>query len=530
MDIHVSALAVGPCLADAHDARKIGYGDWQTDSEFASSLCRKLREWGVRPTVILEPTCGIGNFAAAALDVFADSVRAVYCIEINEEYMVVARSRLERMTHGGASSGGTDVELFFFNEDVFSADLNRVSLRSDDCLLIVGNPPWVTSSKLGSIRSANVPVKSNFRKLKGLDALTGSSNFDIAESISTRMISAFVGVCDVRFAMLIKSSVAKRLVEAQKGAGSCLNDVRHCPIDASREFGTSVDACMLYSRVAPGGGDGRAEVLDLASGDAARSYGWVNGKFVADVEKYVRSSNLDGRSQLEWRSGLKHDCAKVMELHLEGARLVNGLGEIVDVEEEYVFPLLKSSDIKVRETTQVRTFVLVPQRFVGEDTGRLRAAAPRLYGYLEAHAASFERRGSSIYVGKPKFSIFGIGEYSFAPYKVVVPGLGGGSPFSLVPPINGRSVMLDDTCYLLPFGGREIAAAFVEIFNSGVVRDFLEAVTFKGKRGISKSVLMRVDLEGVIDTLYRQGAISHSEYERASSALPSRSLAMPPVS
>lgn len=291
-----------------------------------------------------------------------------------------------------------------------------------------------------------------------------------------------------------------------------------------KRIGVSVDACMLYSRVVPGVGDGRAEVLDLASGDAVRSYGWVDGKFVADVEKYVGVSSIDGRSQLEWRSGLKHDCAKVMELHVEGARWVNGLGEIVDVEREYVFPLLKSSDIKAREVARVRAFVIVPQRFVGEDTGRLRTAAPRLYGYLEAHAALFERRGSSIYVGRPKFSIFGIGDYSFAPYKVVVPGLGGGSLFSLVPPIDGRSVMLDDTCYLLPFGDYETAAVFVEIFNSGVVRNFLEAVTFKGKRSISKSALMRVDLEGVIDRLWRQGVISRSEYERAMSALPSRFL------
>lgn len=96
----------------------------------------------------------------------------------------------------------------------------------------------MTSSKLGAIRSANAPVKSNFRKLKGLDALTGSSNFDIAESISARMISAFVGICDVRFAMLIKASVAKRLVEAQHGGTECLKDVKHCPIDASRELGS----------------------------------------------------------------------------------------------------------------------------------------------------------------------------------------------------------------------------------------------------------------------------------------------------
>ena len=50
-------------------------------------------------------------------------------------------------------------------------------------------------------------------------------------------------------------------------------------------------------------------------------------------------------------------------------------------------------------------------------------SAPRLWSYLQAHAGSFTNRKSSIYRGQPPFALFGIGPYSFAPFKVAIGGL-----------------------------------------------------------------------------------------------------------
>lgn len=47
--------------------------------------------------------------------------------------------------------------------------------------LILGNPPWTTNSKMGQIDGTNLPEKSNVDTLKGMDALTGKSNFDISK-------------------------------------------------------------------------------------------------------------------------------------------------------------------------------------------------------------------------------------------------------------------------------------------------------------------------------------------------------------
>lgn len=56
-------------------------------------------------------------------------------------------------------------------------------------LLVVGNPPWVTSAGLTGFGSINRPERRNLRNLGGLDALTGASNFDIAEYIWIKLIA-----------------------------------------------------------------------------------------------------------------------------------------------------------------------------------------------------------------------------------------------------------------------------------------------------------------------------------------------------
>jgi hypothetical protein len=79
--------------------------------------------------------------------------------------------------------------------------------------------------------------------------------------------------------------------------------------------------------------------------------------------------DIDGGSPYTWRSGLKHDASDIMELTLENGNCVNGLDQTVDIEPDFVFPLLKSSDLG-NGRTKPRRFVLVTQQSTGEDTRR----------------------------------------------------------------------------------------------------------------------------------------------------------------
>jgi hypothetical protein len=80
----------------------------------------------------------------------------------------------------------------------------------------------------------------------------------------------------------------------------------------------------------------------------------------------------------------------------------------------------------------------------------LQRSAPKAWQYLLANGAVLAKRGSSIYRNRPRFSIFGVGEYSFSPWKVAISGLYKKLEFVEVPPFRDRPVVLDDTCYFFP--------------------------------------------------------------------------------
>src|SRR5213593_2436707 len=67
------------------------YGDFQTPLSLARAVCQKLFGLGYRPEVLIEPTCGKGNFIIAALETFP-SIRQVFGLEIQERYVTECKA------------------------------------------------------------------------------------------------------------------------------------------------------------------------------------------------------------------------------------------------------------------------------------------------------------------------------------------------------------------------------------------------------------------------------------------------------
>ena len=99
------------------------------------------------------------------------------------------------------------------------------------------------------------------------------------------------------------------------------------------------------------------------------------------------SLHLEGEEQehYRWRSGIKHDCSKVMELYHTDVELKNGLGENVQIENTYIFPLLKSSNVASNKPKKNSRSVIVTQKIVGEDTQHIQKDAPKTWVYLKKH-------------------------------------------------------------------------------------------------------------------------------------------------
>lgn len=361
--------------------------------------------------------------------------------------------------------------------------------------MIIGNPPWVTNSELSALGSNNIPQKSNFKQLDGLDAITGKSNFDIAEFIILRMLKTF-STQKGTMAFVCKNTVIRNIVKELPKRHFKISDLKALGIDAKKEFGASCDASVFVTKLGKLSNNYVCETSLLESPNKnIRTFGWVNDKFVSDVNKYSSYMQLDGYSPLIWRSGIKHDCSKVLELIINNGDLVNGFGEKVGIENDLLYPVLKSSEIKGFEISECKRLMIVTQHKVNEGTSYIAINFPKTWNYLMSKIKYFEQRKSSIYKNRPKFSIFGVGDYSFMPYKVAISGLYKKPIFSLISPIYGKPVMLDDTCYFLSFESYKNALFSCSILNSKIVQDFLESLVFlDSKRVYTKDLLMRIGL------------------------------------
>jgi hypothetical protein len=465
-------------------------GDWQTPVGLAERvLARVLESMAAPPRTVVEPTCGEGAFLGAAARRLPGVELAGY--EIHQAYVDVAASKV-----GGA---GRSVR----RADFFLIDWERELAGMSGPILVIGNPPWVTSSALGAMGSANIPAKQNFKGLSGLDALTGKSNFDVSEWMILRLLGALSGR-EATLAMLCKSAVARRVVEHAARQRWPVLPGAVFRIDAGHHFDAAVDAVLFMCRLSPGAPVGSSSWPIHASLDDAEpegAFGVADGTLVADMDAYASTRALAGSSDPAWRSGIKHDCARVMELERRGAAWVNGMGEVVDVEPGYHYSLLKSSDVANGRSCSDRSLI-VPQRALGEDTTALRERAPKLWAYLSRHRDVLDGRKSSIYRGQPPFAVFGIGEYSFAPWKVAISGLYKRVRFCVVGPEERRPVMVDDTCYFLPFSNEPDARRAALALQSELAGQFFRGRVFwDAKRPINKAILQALDLDRLMHAL-----------------------------
>lgn len=476
------------------DLRQVEFGDFQTPDALAEQVVALLRARGVEPGSIVEPTCGLGSFLVASMRGFK-SARQIIGLEINPDYFAQADARILKEPR----RPGLDLR----RADFFSFDWPSVIRSLPEPVLLLGNPPWVTSSGLGAMGGTNLPEKSNFQGHQGLDAITGKGNFDIAEWILIKLLEAASGR-RATLAMLVKTSAARRVLIHAWRFKMPIQRAAMYEIDAAEHFDVGVSACLLVCDVGGEPGPAECDLFDLDKpAERISTFGFRDGGLVADARGYDRLRHLiaeEGREpEYRWRSGVKHDCSAVMELRGVGPdSFVNGLGEEVRLESDFVFPMMKGSDVASGRVGVGERWMIVPQRSTSDDTSRMREIAPRTWEYLNRHGEALDRRGSSIYRKRPRFAVFGIGPYTFAPWKVAICGLYKRLDFAVVGPGDGHPVVFDDTVYHLSFDSEAEARMVAGLLNSESGRAFFNAFTFwDAKRPITVDVLRRLDLRAL---------------------------------
>lgn len=451
------------------------FGDYQTPGYFAVKVCNLLKDkLKISPAVVIDPTCGVGNFLKAALNVF-DNVKEAVGVEINKEYCGKCRERIR------------DPRLGVTHGNFFSYEVTK---HLKDETLFIGNPPWAMNANL----KFNLPQKVNFKGLSGTDALTGASNFDICEYIILKLIEGSIGK-NVSIAMLCKTSVARNVLLELDRNDVPVDLVRMYTFDSLKVFRINASACLLYIKMSTDDSKCRnCEVYDINYPDhVCETISFKNGRLCSVKEDVP---DLEGKCCFEWRQGVKHDCARLMELEKTGESFYrNKNKETVELEDALIYPLIKSSSFKTPVIhDRFKKYVLVTQKKPREETEYIKELAPQTWKYLNDRKTVFDSRKSSIYTGAPAFSMFGVGEYSFAKYKVGVSGFYKKPLFSLL--YSEKPVMVDDTSYFLPFDNYADAYTCMLMLNSEKVQKFLLSISFPdAKRPFTKKVLQRIDLK-----------------------------------
>jgi hypothetical protein len=458
------------------------FGDFQTPAELAAAVWRAVDVSAV--DLLIEPTVGEGVFLSTVPDTHRHLPWVAY--DIDAGYAARARDV--------AAKRHLDARIEC--RDAFGLD--QTDLLEDvagKTVLAIGNPPWVTNAAQAATGSRNLPVKLNRFGLRGLDALTGKANFDIAEAVLLSVLSALSSATEVRLAFLIKRSVAIKMAKDLLGAPGMVA-ASFSRIEAQRWFGASVEAGLLQLTFRRGSVEttDRMVLADTLGGPFSGAAGIVEGVFAGDLTRYAdaRAIEVGNGERLVWRQGIKHDLAKILELKPAPAGFINGLDELVDVEEELLCPLFKSSDIA--SGRPARRWLPLYQHDLSGPLEDISLRWPRLASYLRSHRSRFAARGSSIYRGKPDFMLFGVGPYTLAPFKVAISGFYKTPRFTLLTPDElGRPPLVDDTCYMLPFTDVDAAETMVRYLNSAPVQNFLLSVAdTTAKRPYTKDVLARI--------------------------------------
>ena len=467
------------------------YGDFQTPDKLASEIFHLIQEENIHPTTIIEPTCGLGTFILAAVKTFPNS--QIVGRDINKAYIEQLNDQLKR------NSFRTKLDIQ--TGDFFTINWKSLILNYSEPYLIVGNPPWITTADLSIINSKNIPKKFNIHHFSGLEAKMGRSNFDISEWMMLELLKSVKDTLTT-FVQICKLSVARKVFKYCVDHQINISKTYIFHIDALHQFKANVKACVLYLQLNSGRLTSNCKIYDtLHKNKLLHQIGVHNRKLIANMDYYQKWNHLAGKFPFEWRSGIKHDCVKVMEFIKGEKHYINGWGEEIEIETEYLYPMLKSSDL-ANNKTDTNRLMLLTQKHTGHNTSILKNTAPKAWNYLLRKAEYLDRRKSSIYFKQPRFSIFGVGDYTFAPWKIAVSGFYKNLKFLLIKPKEGKPVVFDDTCYFLSFNSLNKALLIYALLNHPIINEYYRSFIFWDmKRPITKQILMNLDLRKAINEI-----------------------------
>lgn len=189
----------------------------------------------INPKILIEPACGESNFIISAIQAFGSLTR-IFGIEIQEKYIWELKFAL--LEYFLTNTQANKPEIYLYNakySDLIFSKANNISWSG-----IVSNRQSVLGNQYyaSTLNSRNLPEKSNFKRIKGIDTITGKGNFDIGGFIALEMLNLF-STENGHFSFLIKNAMIKNIVYEQKCNKYPIAVLEKHTIDAQKEFGAA---------------------------------------------------------------------------------------------------------------------------------------------------------------------------------------------------------------------------------------------------------------------------------------------------
>lgn len=172
-----------------------------------------------------------------------------------------------------------------------------------------------------------------------------------------------------------------------------------------------------------------------------------------------------------------------------------------DLEPNYIYPLVKPDNAK-RWKIDGYHYMLLPQKKDGENNeSLLRIKFSKTYSYLSRFKKELLSRKSKWFKGegKPFYSIFGIGKYTFKPYKVVWCCMSYKPDFSVVSKVKDKFIgkkelIPDNTIGNISFDSKEEAHFVCSVLNSEKSQLLFSMRSSKSKWGISIDMVKKIPI------------------------------------
>ncbi len=293
------------------------------------------------------------------------------------------------------------------NVHYYPGDILLEEFPIPPCDLYLGNPPFVNYTdltpeyreKIRPLWMEYMPVKKSF------SLLLGESRGDVAGLIFYHSINRYLKMGG-RFAVVLPRSLLKgnRATEAFRRFPG-IRAERAVDISHAEAFTHTSRACF-YLLGTRGGETAYPLVYEKQGGPA----------FLVNRGGLLVERELEGEGGSDYpiRQGI----------NTLGANGVFFFDEKPGLEEELLHPLLRSGDVGENRAEPSR-WVLLPYdregRILGEDV--LEKEYPRVWAYLKKNKKILKGRKSR-FAKKTWYALFGVGPYTFAPWKVVWRAMG----------------------------------------------------------------------------------------------------------